>query len=1280
VEWIQPGDNSGFQINCGLRVQGSDYQRPRLTRTSKFSFRLYFRGDYGPGRLEYPLFPLTQVQRFDQLVLRAGYNEQGNPFIRDEIHRRLSHDMGEVASHGTIAIVLVNGVYYGSSPWYNPCERVHEEFLQEHLGGGDEWDVVGPSFAMSAGSAGVIDGDRANFLNLVNYVRTQSPVNSAVYTEIGRRLDLTNFVDYCLLNAYAATGDWPANNWRAGRERGTNGIWRFVVWDAEWGMGIYDRTVNINSFSSSGGGPNDSGLASVNNSEIARIYDRLRASPEFRLLWADRVQKHFFNNGALTGGNISNRFEQLRQQMAAVIPNMDREILQWARDRQNIFFGQLQLYGLLASSNAPVFAQFGGRIPTGFALANTTNGSDPRVAFTGEISPAAGLYETPVPLAGSTLVRARSLQGTNWSAISEATFSLGALDVPLRITEVMYNPTGGSPFEFIELQNTGATPLNVSGFSLDGITFTFNENSVLAAGQIIVLGENTDTNAWRARYLRVVPYGWFGGNLNNAGERLTIYDGKGNIITSVDYRDSDGWPVPADGSGASLEVRTADGDADDPANWQASGSPGGSPGLPNPTGPVPLIYLSEIMAANSGSVDHGGSFPDWIELHNPGDQAVNLSGWSVDDADEGHFTFPVGTEIAPGSYLLLWGDAQTNTTPGFHAGFSLDPDGDGVFLYDAQSNRVDAVTFGQQLTDYTLARHTGTWKLSIPTPDGPNRVASVGRQSDLAINEWMANPVPGDPDWVELFNRSALPVAIAGIHLATSNGVFRVPYLSYIGPSGFIQLIADESAGADHLDFKLPAAGGTIALYDDTGGVVDSVIYGTQLSGLSQGRLPDGNNNSVVFIGSASPGAPNYAISYGGPMLNEVLARNRTSSLDATNSIADYIELYYAGTSQFNIGGFSLSLNEPRPGQWVFPPNTMVPPLSYMLVRADPSRPVSVDRATYNLGQSLDDASGSVYLFDARGQIANFIEYGFQITDSSIGKVGSQWQLLSFPTPGRANTPAALLAPSSALRLNEWMPNPALGADWFELFNSSDRPVDLSGVSLTDDPSIAGRGLYRVAPLSFIGPGGFVKWVADSDPGQGRNHVNFSLDAEGESLLVYSVSGTNYTRVHAVAWGATLPDASEGFLPDGSGTLVTFPQYPTPGASNVSPLTDSDLDGIPDAAEVQMGLNPNDSADGLADTDADGASNAQEYLAGTGFRDPLSSLRIMEITVGAQTTIKFAAVANRSYSVLYTDSLAPAAWRKLADLPARAADEAVSVIDAQGGNATRFYRVVTPAQ
>ena len=124
AEYLRLDGEPGFQIDCGIRVQGSDYQRPRTCATSKFSYRLYFRSDYGDGRLDYPLFTNTTVTSFDQLVLRAGFNDNSNPFIRDELTRRLSHDMGDVASHGNLVNLFINGEYKG---YYNPTERVHEE-------------------------------------------------------------------------------------------------------------------------------------------------------------------------------------------------------------------------------------------------------------------------------------------------------------------------------------------------------------------------------------------------------------------------------------------------------------------------------------------------------------------------------------------------------------------------------------------------------------------------------------------------------------------------------------------------------------------------------------------------------------------------------------------------------------------------------------------------------------------------------------------------------------------------------------------------------------------------------------------------------------------------------------------------------------------------------------------------------------------------------------------------------------------------------------------------
>ncbi|HEY0549299.1 MAG TPA: CotH kinase family protein, partial [Verrucomicrobiae bacterium] len=319
VEYIR-ADNSGFQADCGMRVQGSDYTRPRYEATSKFSYRLYFRGDYGKSKLEYPLFEDSVVQNFEQIVMRAGHNDISNPFLRDELVRQLHADMGQVACHGAFVNFFINGVYKG---YYNPCERVEEGFLQNWHGGGSSWDIL------TVGSA-VQGGDNVFWNAMRSYISGQDVTQPTVFTEIMNRLDVVNFIDYLIVNVYGASWDWPHNNWRAARERVPNGKFRFYIWDAEGAFGLTGRAAsNFDSFSTT-----DSGLLTA-TAEIPTLYQRLRNSPEFRLLWADRVHKHFYNNGAMSDTNVANRFIQMRAQLLGVLPGIDNSILNtWVPQRR----------------------------------------------------------------------------------------------------------------------------------------------------------------------------------------------------------------------------------------------------------------------------------------------------------------------------------------------------------------------------------------------------------------------------------------------------------------------------------------------------------------------------------------------------------------------------------------------------------------------------------------------------------------------------------------------------------------------------------------------------------------------------------------------------------------------------------------------------------------------------------------------------------------------------------------------------------------------------------
>jgi hypothetical protein len=1148
VEYIQPWDNGGFDIDAGLRIQGGGYVRDRYDPNgslpfSKYSFRLYFRGDYGASKLEFPLVPGSPVEVFDKIVLRAGMNDHSNPFILDELVRRLYADMGQVSSRGNLTTFFLNGVYKG---YYNPCERIDPDFLRSWHGGGEDWDVI-------AQFGEIQEGDDIAWNALRNFVSSTDLSVNAAYQDAALRLDVSNFVDYLLVNIYPAMGDWPHNNWRAARERVPGSRFRYYVWDAEWSFG-FSNPVTHNTFSNELNG----------TTEIATFYKKLRANAEFRLLFADRIQKHFFNAGALTDARVLARFTQLRTNMAGILPGMNPGIqTSWVPQRRNIIMQHFNTQGLLASSNAPAFSQHGGKVRRGFdftisapsgTIYFTTNNTDPRVMFSGAISADAIVYGgTPVRLNTSTLVKARTLNGGNWSALTEAEFSVAEVGLPIRITEIMYNPQGGDAYEFIELYNAGSTTVDLGLMRFVGVDFQFPEDATIAPGATQVFSSDDDPSAFASRYPGVVVAGRFGGSLSNGGEKVALVDANGNEIVAVTYGDQNGWSKEADGSGYSLEIMDADADPNAPANWRSSTQPGGSPGAlttaPSPSTP---ILINEVMAENLTAVPNGGAFPDWAELFNSSSQAVNLNGWQL--ADEGsQFVFPAGTSLAPGGYLVVWCDTNT-ASPGLHTGFPLGRSGDSVFLYDPSSNRVDAVSFGLQIADRTMGRVAGEWKLTQPTPNAANVPIPIGGQSSLRLNEWLANSVPGSDDWIELYNTDATtPVSLNGIGFTTSSGAaFQVRSLSFISPGGHEALEADENPGADHIGFKLPAEVTLLVLYDDSGVEVDRASYASQIQGVSQGRLPDGATNIVSFPATPSPGAANFIANYSGPVLNEVLARDTSATANAEGRFVDWVELFNPGATAFDLSGMRLSDDRDSAGAWIFPTGTTVPGNGYLVVWFDGERPASVaSAAELNTGRALDGQSGGVYLFNSQGQIVDSVEYGFQVADLSLGRSGGAWKLLANPTFGTANSAPASLGLSTNLRLNEWMAEPLSGNDWFEIYNSDALPVELGGLYLSDDPSIVGAMRNRIPALSFIAGRGWAKWDADGDPGQGAHHVNFSLNRLGQTLRLYNTGGG---VIDGIDFGPQSAGASSGRLSDGQTNVVQFSTTPTPESSNYLPL------------------------------------------------------------------------------------------------------------------------------
>lgn len=289
-------------------------------------------------------------------------------------------------------------------------------------------------------------------------------------------------------------------------------------------------------------------------------------------------------------------------------------------------------------------------------------------------------------------------------------------------------------------------------------------------------------------------------------------------------------------------------------------------------GPLVTVVLNEVLAHNHGLAEADGTYPDWIELHNPNDVAVDLAGLSLtDDLAAGRkSTFGTGASLAAHGFLRIRCDA-TRPSSDTSAAFGLDRGGATVFLVDTAVRGgavLDSVAFGLQVADRSIGRvpdGTGAWKLARPTPGSTNAGVSLAPSDRVKVNEWMAAPSTGE-DWFELFNPADDAVELSGHHLSDDLSVrtkSTFPPLSFLGggTDAHVLIRADgtSSKGADHVGFKLSAKGDDIGFFAPDGTLIDAVTFGPQAEDVSEGRLPDGGATLVRFPALPTPGLPNRA-------------------------------------------------------------------------------------------------------------------------------------------------------------------------------------------------------------------------------------------------------------------------------------------------------------------------------------------------------------------------------------------------------------------------------------
>ncbi|MFA6428582.1 MAG: lamin tail domain-containing protein [Candidatus Buchananbacteria bacterium] len=464
---------------------------------------------------------------------------------------------------------------------------------------------------------------------------------------------------------------------------------------------------------------------------------------------------------------------------------------------------------------------------------------------------------------------------------------------------------------------------------------------------------------------------------------------------------------------------------------------------------------------------------EWLELYNPTDQEIDLSGWSL-KTTSGSLNLTLSNKVVAQGYFLLE-RTDDNSVPELTADQiytgALSNGGDKLELFDATSNLIDSIDAtagwpaGDNETKATLERKADeTWQTSANPGGTPKAANSTGlviippsenptttpvvvvptpatggsggsytqtySPNNIIINEFLADPLDGQEEWLELYNTTGQSIDLTG-------------WLIEDGSKGQTKLTGNLSSQSylliNKISGNLNNSGDLILLKSPTGETINQVVYGdwnnknsnnasAPRDGQSAARKSFTNltNDNLDFIitTTPTPGQPNQftlattkptgteEITKGSLVLNELLANPL-----GDDSQTEFIELKNNGQNPIDLAGWRLQ----NTAKNLFILSTST--LSTTTLAA--GKFLTIYRSLSQL--ALDNNGDTIKLYDVKNHLIDSFNYKEALENISWSRDQfGDWELTKQLTPDQENI---ILLPVQTPQLTYWLSNkqPLLG-------------------------------------------------------------------------------------------------------------------------------------------------------------------------------------------------------------------------------------------------------------
>ena len=603
-----------FSTGAGAKIFGG-WSRANPQR----SLSLFFRKEYGEKSLKYPLFPNRPYAEYEAFILRNSGNDWQRTMLRDLTLTGLMENSNVDIQAGRPVVTYLNGAYWGI---YNAREKINEHYLAALH------NVPTKDITILERNAEVIFGDNQAYSELINFISSESMAAAANYEKVANEIDLASYIQYQVAQIYFDNTDWPGNNIKFWKHK--NGKWRWILFDTDFGFGIWNAQQYTNNTLEFALNPFGPGWPNPPWSTL--LFRNLMENETFK--------KRFINTFA---DELNTRFlaTNVRSKIEAneriVSKEMPAHITKWGQTSMTAWRSKVNDMKNFAGQRPDFMRSYirgAFSLPThkriALTIASPNAGSIQLNTIRITDNQWSGFYFPSVPITLTAIAKS-GYTFSHWSGANTSTEKTIIIDPnrnlqltanfienegnnlasDVMINEINYNASEEvATGDWVELYNNGREQ-DLTDWVFkdedDDHVFSFPVGTILGADDYLVL--TRDSEKFTTQFPKVSNFiGNFDFGLSSKGEFLRLYDSAETLVDSVFYLPENPWPTAANGTGPSLELIDPTSDNTLPKNWTTFTS-NGTPGRANG------IYTS---------VNGGNELASFIRIHpNPfGEQLI----------------------------------------------------------------------------------------------------------------------------------------------------------------------------------------------------------------------------------------------------------------------------------------------------------------------------------------------------------------------------------------------------------------------------------------------------------------------------------------------------------------------------------------------------------------------------------------------------------------------------------------------------------------------------------